>query len=216
VVTYTVGGIAVVGTDYAALSGSATIPAGARSGYITLSAKQNALKSGNRDLVLNLQPATGYSLSPSSARMVILDNDVPTVGISAIRPVATEGGTNSLLFRVTRTGPLTNSLSVNYTTAGTGVAGTNYTALTGNLTIPAGSAAAEIVVTPIENALGQGNTTVVLNLIRRRLAERFWIMMSRLYTSMPRHLMQSQFPRETFSQPRLYSGFPAKRAQYCP
>ena len=51
---------------------------------------------------------------------------------------ATEAGPTTGQFTVTRTGATTAALTVNYAVAGTATAGSDYTALAGSVTIPAG------------------------------------------------------------------------------
>ena len=85
------------------------------------------------------------------------------VTIVASDPTATEAGATTGAFTVTRTGATTAALTVNYTVAGTATAGSDYVTLSGSVTIPAGSASALIVVTPIDDTVvGEGNETVVV------------------------------------------------------
>ena len=61
-----------------------------------------------------------------------------------------EGGANGS-FRFTRTGDLSNSLTVNYTVDGAATTGTDYTALGGSVTFAAGSATADVEVVTRED-----------------------------------------------------------------
>jgi hypothetical protein len=65
---------------------------------------------------------------------------------------------------VSRTGSTSASLTVNYTVGGTAVSGTDYTALPGTVTIPAGSSSATIAVNPLYNSAATINRTVTLTL----------------------------------------------------
>jgi predicted extracellular nuclease len=98
-----------------------------------------------------------FSLSVSSP--------LPTVSIAAQDANAAEAGQDPGTFRITRTGDTTNSLTVNYTVSGTSTNGTDYTpTLTGAATIAAGQSFVDITITPVDDALIEGNETLSLTL----------------------------------------------------
>jgi hypothetical protein len=63
---------------------------------------------------------------------------------------------------VTRTGPTTAALGVSYTVGGTATSGSDYTALSGTVTIPIGASTATISVAPIDDATIEADETVVV------------------------------------------------------
>ena len=75
-----------------------------------------------------------------------------------------EAGAATGAFMVTRTGPTTTALIVSYTVGGTALAGSDYTALTGTVTIPVGAKTAVIIVTPIDDTLLEPAETVLVTL----------------------------------------------------
>jgi predicted outer membrane repeat protein/parallel beta-helix repeat protein len=87
----------------------------------------------------------------------------PTVGISATDASAAEQGQDSGTFVVTRSGSTTASLTVHYTVGGS-ASGGDYTALASPVTIPAGSASASILVTPIDDPSVENAETVIVTL----------------------------------------------------
>ena len=60
--------------------------------------------------------------------------------------------------------PVSAEITVNYTVAGTAVAGQTYAALPGSVVIPSGQASAKIRVVPLDDAETDSNTTLVLTL----------------------------------------------------
>jgi len=100
-----------------------------------------------------------YSMTANATLFV-----APVVTIAASDPAAGEAGPDPGVFTVSRTGSTTAGLTVNYSTGGTATSGSDYTALSGSVFIPAGSASAPIVVTPIDDAVFEGNETVVVTL----------------------------------------------------
>jgi hypothetical protein len=75
-VKYTVGGTAAAGSDYKALVGSVTIPAGATTATVVVSPVNDTLKEGAETVVVKLIAGPGYTVgSPSVATVTIADND---------------------------------------------------------------------------------------------------------------------------------------------
>lgn len=89
----------------------------------------------------------------------------PLVTISATDLLAKEAGLDPATFTVTRTGSTTSALTVQYGVNGKAVAGADYIALSGTITIPAGASTALITVTPLDDALVESNETVVVTLL---------------------------------------------------
>ncbi len=96
--------------------------------------------------------------------MLIVDNDLPVVTVAATDPNASEPGTDTGEFTVTRTGITKAALAVKYTLGGSATKGTDYQSLTGSVTIPIGASSAVIKVTPIDDTEFEGPETVVLTL----------------------------------------------------
>ena len=87
----------------------------------------------------------------------------PTVTVAAATPVARELDGATGVFTLTRSGATNIPLLVPLSVGGTAQAGVNYTALPTSVVIPAGATSATVTVTPIGDALAQGDRTVVLS-----------------------------------------------------
>jgi hypothetical protein len=75
-VNYTVGGTAVAGTHFAALSGSAVIAAGSSTGTIVIAPVENSLADGDKTVVVALSSDASYIVgSPSIATVTVHDNE---------------------------------------------------------------------------------------------------------------------------------------------
>ena len=88
----------------------------------------------------------------------------PTVTIVATDNTATEAGPTTGYFTVTRTDATTSALTVYYTVGGTATSGSDYNALSGSVTIPAGSSSATITVSPINDTVVESDETVIVTL----------------------------------------------------
>ncbi len=164
-VYYTMSGTAGNGSDYQALSGSAVIPDGQASVTITLTPiDDSAVEKDDETAVLTLTTDfSAYSIGTSgSATVSIRDNDFPTVTIVATDAIASEPGTDTATFTVTRAGSTVGDLVVYYTTTGTANPAADYQPLSGSVTIPDGQASAEITVIPVDDTAMESDETIIL------------------------------------------------------
>jgi len=167
-VYYGVTGTSTGGVDRNALSGNLSIPAGSSSGTVIITPINDIVCESDETVILTLSANAAYIIgSPSSATVTIQDNDcgtLPTVSIVATDNIATEAGPTTGTFTVSRTGSTAAALTVYYGVTGTSTGGVDRNALSGNLSIPAGSSSRTIIITPINDALVEGDETVVVTL----------------------------------------------------
>ncbi|AFY47640.1 3-phytase (myo-inositol-hexaphosphate 3-phosphohydrolase) [Nostoc sp. PCC 7524] len=94
-----------------------------------------------------------------------LNLPTPVISLAATKATATETESTPGVFRISRVGNTSQSLTINYTVAGTATNDSDYNNLTGTATIAAGKTYVDITVTPVDDALVEGNETVILNII---------------------------------------------------
>ena len=174
-ISYRVQGTAVGGTDYDALTGTITVPEGEDSIVIPIVPRASA--AGLRTVILTLIDSLDYELvgSPTgdlnpSATVNIIDQ-IGTVSVAASDAVAGESDstlpananpgrfTVSILRLPGQTGPV----SVVYTVSGSAIAGSDYTALPGNVTIPDGLDSVNITVTVLDDRDVESNEDITIN-----------------------------------------------------
>src|SRR5207244_1843906 len=116
------------GSDYVALPGSVTFPIGSASQTVTVTPIDNSVINGNRTAVLSLSDNNPvYNVGTRSATVNILDNELPTVSVTGA--VNASEPSTAGQFTITRTGPTTAALQVNFTMSGTAVSASDYVAL---------------------------------------------------------------------------------------
>jgi hypothetical protein len=162
----TTGGTATSGTDYTAMSGTLTFPAGATTSLpITVpTLPDSVIESPETVLVTLSSPTGGATITTSQGSGTI--NDVPPPSFAISNATAVSEG-NPLTFTVTKTGTTTSSYSVNYatTTGGTATSGTDYTAMSGTLTFPAGATTSlPITVPTLPDSVIESPETVLVTL----------------------------------------------------
>ena len=159
------GGTAVNGTDFTLAAGTLNFATGDSALPITVPIIDNTTIQPNRTGVITLSnPVNALPGSQSTHTFTIVDDDLPVVSIVANLPNAAEGGAAGQ-FTVSRTGPTTSALTVNYSLTGsTATNGTDYTTIPTSITIPVGQSSAVINVVTIQDSLNEGTETVIVTL----------------------------------------------------
>ncbi len=88
----------------------------------------------------------------------------PVVTVTATDPSASEQGAEPGVFTIARTGSTASALTVYYALSGTATHGVDYQSLPSAVTIAAGASSAVITIKPIDDALVEGNETVVFTI----------------------------------------------------
>ena len=163
--TYTVGGTAPAGSDFTiASSGTLTVPAGATTATIPVTVIDDSVHEGDETVVLTLIGSAGYSVAgPGTHTLTIVDDDGPTVSFASASQGADEGsGTRNVGLTLDKAPEF--DLTLAYTVGGTATAGSDFTALSGTVTVPKGATTAIIPVTVIDDTEGELDETIVLTL----------------------------------------------------
>ena len=164
-VNYTVGGGATPGTDYPALSGSIIIPADQPSVVLQVDPTDDTTdESSETDtIVITLSDTVDYDLGiPSSATGTIIDDEnpiIPEVTITVAPTSVAEDGTGTLDYTFTRSVTTSDALTVNYTVGGGATPGTDYSALSGSIIIPADQPSVVLQVDPADDTTDESSET---------------------------------------------------------
>jgi hypothetical protein len=163
-VSFSATGSAVSGVNYQALSGNAIIPAGSSAVTVPVTVIDDGKVTADLSLVVSLTSGAGYQVSSQSNTTVAILDAGPRIRVAATTATATRGGANGV-FTITNTRVVNRDTVVGYTSSGTAVAGTDFTALPGTVTIPSGQATATIQVVALSSATGStAASTVVVTL----------------------------------------------------
>src|SRR5262245_51013127 len=163
----TADGTALAGSDYAATSGTVTIPKNQTSGTVAVTVNDDALAEDDETFTLNLTNATGgLVISDAQAIGTIQNDDAdPTVSVAAASVVEGDAGTTTLSLPVTLSGASGREVDVDYATSdGTATAGTDYTSTTGTLVFAAGETTKQIDVTVAGDFANEGDETFTVTL----------------------------------------------------
>jgi hypothetical protein len=143
-----------------------TIPPGTASVNLQVVPRDDPYWEGLETVIMTLRSDPllyGYDVgSPSSATVVIADNELPAINISGLVNAGEPSANGSLI--VTRSGPPTGSLSVNFTVGGVARSAVDYTALGTGVTIPDGAESATLTVRPIDDPDFEGPESITVTL----------------------------------------------------
>lgn len=114
-------------------------------------------------------PAGDYALvaentSGTATRAALAWHSLPAVTVAATTPTAREVDGAPGLVTFTRTGDTGLPLLVPITTGGTAVSGSHFIALPASVTISAGSSTTTLTISPISDALSQGDRTLTVTI----------------------------------------------------
>ena len=160
-VAFAIRGSATPGTDFVAITAEVVIPAGESFALVALTPIDDDEIEEDENVTLILIGSHGYSLADNvQAAITVVDADLPTVDVVVSGPMNSENGPPGLL-TVSRVGPITAPLVVNYSVGGSASAGADYQSLPGTVTIPTGQVAATIRVVPIDDSLASESAETV-------------------------------------------------------
>ena len=169
-VTYRIGGTASNGVDYAILSGTTNFAPGVANVVIPVIPIDDLVPEPVETVILTLNTNVAYVIagSPSATVSIADNNDPPEFDVVASAPLALEGspGLNGA-FTISRVvGNTNSSVTLQFVFSGTASNGVDYTAsATNSITFAADEVSRTVTISPIDDALVEGNETVVLTLL---------------------------------------------------
>ena len=169
VITYGVAGNAGAGSDYQSLTGTVTISAGETAATIDVTVIDNDILEDNETVVVTLGSITSgdaqatLSTTNFAAAVTITDDELATISITANDASASEPSDQGQ-FTVAMTHASDKDTEINYLVTGTANNGSDYTALSGTVTIVAGEKSATIDVSVIDSDLLEDSETVIVTL----------------------------------------------------
>ncbi len=164
-VNFTRTGSASSGTDFTAVGTSIVIADTQTSATITLTPIPDTANEGSETVILTLAADAAYTVgTPSAATVTILDDDRSLITIVSTDPSASETPGDTGQFTITRTAPITGTLTVNLTITGTATNGTDYTSIATTTTFTAGQASRTVTITPTNDTATEGPEVVTMQI----------------------------------------------------
>ncbi|MBF7093644.1 hypothetical protein IUY40_19155, partial [Flavobacterium sp. ALJ2] len=168
IVNYRVSGTATSDTDYSALTGSVTIPAGDSYAMIEIAAKNDNLIEPDETVVITGGTVSGFTWGSDNVATVTIKDVIDPVNrvlsFSSDRASVAEGESTTLTVSLPQGIAVTSPLDIYYEIAvsSTAINGADYETLSGVATIPAGSGMAIIEVEALLDNLIEANETIII------------------------------------------------------
>jgi Calx-beta domain-containing protein len=124
-----------------------------------------------RGLVTGIVVLALFILAPAALSRpgVVLQVVTPEVTVVASDNTAAESGANTGTFTISRSGPTTDPLTVNLSITGTATNGSDYSALSTSVVIPATQASVAVPVTPTNDAIHEDSEDVIVTVTANAL-----------------------------------------------
>lgn len=159
-VTYaTSNGAAIAGEDYAATNATVLIAPGNATGFVTVAVFGDPTREGDEAFTVHLLAVTNATATNAWATGTILNDDpLPTVDIAGVVQNEYNGPFINFVFIVSMSTQCTSPVTVDFTASnGTALAGSDYIATNGVVTLPVGSVATTIVVRVLGDTTQEAN-----------------------------------------------------------
>ena len=170
-ISFSISGSALNGTDYATINSTILIKAGLTEIKIPVSIIDDSILEGDEEIIITLLSADNLLVIIGSASVatVTIDDDEDNSLPVEISVVGTTNGSEPSadgLFTVSLSGGMLagSDILVGYTVSGTATADSDYTALSGSVTILSGANSATIPVEVLDDLILEGNETVDVTL----------------------------------------------------
>jgi hypothetical protein len=150
-INFTVSGTATSGTDYTSVGSSVTFNAGDPNAYVVVEALADSSFDPDETLTLTLGSGTGYTIGPGNTATLTIAESTPVISAETLWGASEDGAEGK--FQLTRTGDLSQSLTVDLAISGTATGGTDYQAMSTQVTFGAGLAELDVAVVPIDDAV---------------------------------------------------------------
>lgn len=168
-VNYTVNGTATSGTDYAALSGNAIIPAGQNSVTVPVFVIDDNLIEQTETVILTLTGGNSnsfnYTAAGSATVNIIDDDNIPTnlvLNVTKTADAAEPASHGNFNIALPTGITVPTDITVNYAVTGTATAGKDYASFTGVVIIPAGSNSVDLPLAVIDDQEVESTENVTL------------------------------------------------------
>jgi hypothetical protein len=172
-VNFSVGGAATFTTDYGqtgaasftGTTGTVTFAAGSSTATVTLDPVADTTSEPNETAILTVTAGTGYTVGATPAATGTITDDDTSVTVAVAPASVAEDGAGKLVYTFTRTGDVTNALTINIGVSGTATSGTDYSGITGTtVTFAAGANTATLELDPTQDNTVEPDETAIITI----------------------------------------------------
>ncbi len=153
------------GTDYTLSSGTVTFPAGTTTASFNISVNDDALDEDDETIIITLSNPTNCNIGTTNTFTYTINDDdpTPTIQFTTTSSSGSEG-TASVNLQLSLSAASSKDVDVSFSTSGTATNGSDYTISSSPATITAGNTTTNISLTINDDAVVEGNETVIVSL----------------------------------------------------
>lgn len=164
-VAFTVTGTATADGDYTAISSAVTIAAGESSITVPVEIIDDSLFEADETVIITLDSSSDYTLGETSQATITITSDEAKPVVSIVTTDAAAGEPNDDgEFTISRTGDISEALTVALLVSGSASAGVDYEAIAATVTLAAGVSSAAVPISIIDDDLFEPVETVNITL----------------------------------------------------
>ncbi|TAO01728.1 MAG: DUF4347 domain-containing protein [Phormidium sp. SL48-SHIP] len=174
VVDLTLGGTATRGDDYTleltdgtAIAGNqVTIPANTNSLQVNLVPIDDTTVDPDETIEVSLEDGLLYALDTPSNETIILEDNEPTVSVSAVDSITEENGQNQTVFTIELSNPAPTPLTIPFTIGGTAVEGNDgdYAPIAKSVSIGTGESSATVKIEAFDDQVEDNGESIDITL----------------------------------------------------
>ena len=126
----------------------------------------DAIAEGTETIIITLDNATGVGSigSQNSTSRLITDNDTAVITVNQTPVNGDEPSTTSAVFTIETSNQASYPITVSYVISGTATAGSDFTAPSGTVTIPALTSSQTVTIPILGDTVAEDNETIILSL----------------------------------------------------
>ena len=162
----TTNGTATAGSDYVADSRNVVLTPGESTRTVAITVNGDLLNEADETFTLDLSTPNNATIADGQGVGRINNDDAaPTISVNDVTVTEGNSGTTAMNFAVSLSAASGQTVTVQYATAnGTATAGSDYTAVSGTLTIAAGQTSATVAVAVTGDLIFEPTETMTINL----------------------------------------------------
>jgi hypothetical protein len=162
----TVDGTALAGQDFTVNTGTLTFNPGDTTKTVTVSSTADNTNEADEGFTVLLSGATNATIVQATGTATVNNDDLVALSLNDVTLAEGNGNNTDFVFTVTLSNPSDAAVTVDFASAdgSATIADNDYTAVTGNLSVPAGQTSGTITVTVLADAKDEATETFLVNL----------------------------------------------------
>jgi putative heme iron utilization protein len=163
-INYSIAGIAINGEDYDNISNTVQLGAGESEVSVIVNPKADSIFEPDETVIISLATGTGYNVGVNNSVEGKIKNDDSEINLSLTPTEVNENGATNLEYKFTRSGDLSQAISINYSIGGTAINGEDYDNISNTVQLGANESEVSVIVNPKADSIFEPDETVTITI----------------------------------------------------